>query len=109
MPARKSRPLTPEQARNLDRCAAALKQAAAELNGLPKLRHGHMLVQAGLHDAGETHEGDGYSIEDWEAMEVRRFSSGRPGYGMIQDTVSDMRLTSKGRDALARVVQALES
>jgi hypothetical protein len=42
-------------------------------------------------------------------MEVRRFSSGRPGYGMIQDTVSDMRLTSKGRDALARVIQALES
>lgn len=108
MPARKSRPLTPAQARGLAGLAAALKQADADFGGKPKLRHAHMLVQSGIIEAGSVPEGDGYPIETWEQMEVTQFRWGRPGYGMIYNTVDNMSLTEKGRGALEQIVRAFE-
>lgn len=84
--------------------AAALKQAAAEFGHMGRIRHLHMLVQAGLGDVRIAPVTDGYPIEQWEAMEVRRFSYGLPAYGMIHDTVDNMTLTPKGQGALDRIL-----
>lgn len=96
-----------DDARRLDRIAAALQQAAVELGGVPKLRHAHMLVQAGLEAGGGATSAVSYAVEHWESLEVRQFSTGRPGRGMIHDTIGEPRLTDKGRATLDRIVASL--
>lgn len=89
--------------------AAALRQAATEFGRHGKLRHLHMLVQAGQGDVRIDGAVNGFPIEQWEAMEVSRFSYDRPSYGMIHDTVSNMTLTPKGEAALGRILGHLRN
>jgi len=72
----------------------------------PKLKHIGMLLEQGMREDGIAVQGE-FRIEDWETMEIRPFSDPRrEGYGMIYDTVSNMRLTPKGRAAYERLKAA---
>jgi hypothetical protein len=101
-------PLSSQSARAMRSIATALNQASAEFGGNPKLRHLHMLVQAGLQDVRIAPMAGGYRIESWESMEVRRFGNGLSGYGMLHDSVR-MELTDKGSAALDRILSALDA
>ena len=74
----------------------------------PKLRHVQMLIEQGLREDGVPIM-DEFLIEHWETMEVRPFSNPtREGYGMIFDTVNNLRLTPRGREAYEMLAAAAQ-
>lgn len=99
-------PTISEEARSAARRAGQFLKAACDVfegPRAPKLKHVEMLLEQGLREDGEVVEGQ-FRIEDWEGMEVRQFSQpGRQGHGMIHDTVSNWRLTPKGRAAYEKL------